>query len=229
MDHIQNKQREIRENIFKSYNTPDLEKSEENTLEKANNATIGEIREWGGKKYKKQANGKWMQVSDHGMTKQQHENKVAEHKATTLNDEVDYNDRKISERKWKNNEKALQHFDGDHAKEYDDNHFKEEKTKPLPKNIESFLSKFPDKANSWKVATDEIRDMARTAKELYNEHELDVYHDDEEKGLKPLNFRELKTPSEWNTQGKKYIREVYSKMSDKTKKKFEESFSHWFK
>jgi hypothetical protein len=34
-------------------------------------ASIGEIREWGGKKFKKQPNGKWVEVSEHGMTKKQ--------------------------------------------------------------------------------------------------------------------------------------------------------------
>lgn len=39
-------------------------------------AAIGEIREFGGKKYKKQANGKWLEVSEHGMTKKHYEEKL---------------------------------------------------------------------------------------------------------------------------------------------------------
>lgn len=42
-------------------------------LEKGKRANIGEIREWSGKKYRKEANGKWLEVSEHGMTKKEHE------------------------------------------------------------------------------------------------------------------------------------------------------------
>lgn len=97
----------------------------------------------------------------------------------------------------------------------------------LPANAEAFLSQFPDNAASWADATDEIRDMARTAKEYYNEITLDVLSEDP-KGLKPLDFRSLKTPSQWNTQGKKYIRDTYKKMNAQAREQFLERFSHWF-
>lgn len=95
--------------------------------------------------------------------------------------------------------------------------------------IDKIFEKYPDNATSWAQADDAIRDMARTAKEYYNELDLDLTSKEVEegKGLQPLNFRELKTPSEWNIQGKKYIREAYSKMSDSTKKAYIENFSHW--
>ena len=35
-------------------------------IQKGKAAVTGEIREWGGKKYKKQANGKWLEVSEQG-------------------------------------------------------------------------------------------------------------------------------------------------------------------
>ena len=39
-------------------------------------ATAGEIHEWNGKKYKKQPNGKWLEVSEsHGMTGREHQMK----------------------------------------------------------------------------------------------------------------------------------------------------------
>jgi hypothetical protein len=47
-------------------------------IEKSRAATIGEIREWSGRKYKKQANGKWVEVSEHGMTKKEHHTKAKE-------------------------------------------------------------------------------------------------------------------------------------------------------
>ena len=42
-------------------------------LQKGKSAMIGEIREWQGKKYKKQSNGKWVEVSEQGMTRKEHE------------------------------------------------------------------------------------------------------------------------------------------------------------
>lgn len=41
-------------------------------IQKGKAAVTGEIRTWNGKKYKKQPNGKWMEVSEHGMTKEEH-------------------------------------------------------------------------------------------------------------------------------------------------------------
>lgn len=75
-----------------------------------------------------------------------------------------------------------------------------------------FLKQFPDDAKSWAKATDEIREIARSVKEYYNEFE--------NKKIAPLDFRTLRTPSDWNSKGKKYILKVYDKMSDKTKKEF---------
>lgn len=53
-------------------------KSSDNII-KAHAASIGEIRKWGDKSYKKQANGKWMEVSEHGMTKKEHEESGTNH------------------------------------------------------------------------------------------------------------------------------------------------------
>ena len=96
---------------------------------------------------------------------------------------------------------------------------KEKGKSELPKRIETFLSQFPDNATKWGQATDEVRDMARLSKEYYNEMDLDVLADDP-KALKPLDFKALKTPSEWNTKGKKYIRDTFNKMSSNTQKEF---------
>jgi hypothetical protein len=42
-------------------------------ISKGKKATIGEIRTWNGKKFKKQSNGKWLMVSGDDMTKKEHE------------------------------------------------------------------------------------------------------------------------------------------------------------
>jgi hypothetical protein len=50
-------------------------KKGEGMIEKSHKANVGEIRVWNGKKMKKQANGKWLEVSDKGMTKREHKEK----------------------------------------------------------------------------------------------------------------------------------------------------------
>lgn len=96
--------------------------------------------------------------------------------------------------------------------------------------LHKFLSKFPDNATSWPQATEEIRDLARGARETLTEIDLDMLYDEWETNPdapQPLDFRILKTPSEWNTQGKKYILDTYNKMSDQAKATFFDRFDHW--
>ncbi len=80
------------------------------------------------------------------------------------------------------------------------------------RELESYLDEFPDDAQSWAQATDEIQDLAREAKECYNSFAEDVVF--------ALDFRNFSTPAEWNREGKKYIIRVYKKMSPKAKRKF---------
>lgn len=51
----------------------------EQEFEKSKAATIGEVHTWGGKKYKKTGNGKWVEVSEHGMSKKEHKDKEEDH------------------------------------------------------------------------------------------------------------------------------------------------------
>lgn len=48
-------------------------------------ATIGEIRDWNGKKFKKQNNGKWIEVSEYGYTKETHERFANDNRVDTSN------------------------------------------------------------------------------------------------------------------------------------------------
>lgn len=57
-------------------------------IEKSKSAVTGEIREWSGKKYKKQPNGKWLEVSEHGMIKTEHE-EIADQKKKEAMEEGD--------------------------------------------------------------------------------------------------------------------------------------------
>lgn len=97
----------------------------------------------------------------------------------------------------------------------------------MKNQIEKFLAKFPDNATCWSQATDEIRDLARTAKEIYNELELSLTDVEVEvgKGLQPLNFRSFSKPSQWNTLGKQYILDTFDKMGDRAKRIFFNRFS----
>jgi len=83
-----------------------------------------------------------------------------------------------------------------------------------------FLGKFPDNTESWKYATDEVRDIARAAKEHYNEHERE--------NIGPCDFRIIKTPYKWNMAGKKYILDVYDRMSVETRKSFDDYLKLYF-
>ena len=101
---------------------------------------------------------------------------------------------------------------------------------PVYKKLEKFLAKFPNDAKSWAQATEEIRDMAREAREIYTETDFDMTFDEWEtnpKAPQPLDFRAIKTPSEWNTKGKEYILNTLDKMSNEAKDRFAKRFSGW--
>jgi len=83
-----------------------------------------------------------------------------------------------------------------------------------------YLNNFPKNAESWRQATDEVRDIARMARITY----LEV----DEKEYEPLDFKTLKTPAEWNTLGREYITDMYNRMSDEAKKEFLDAFEHTF-
>lgn len=72
------------------------------------------------------------------------------------------------------------------------------------------LSKeFPPNATSWGQATDEVRDLARYARESV--------------GLgkeRAVNFRKCDTPAKWNTQGINAIIKFYEMMNDEQKTEF---------
>jgi hypothetical protein len=87
-------------------------------------------------------------------------------------------------------------------------------------NLLEYLNNFPKNAESWRQATDEVRDIARMARITY----LEV----DEKEYEPLDFKTLKTPSEWNTLGREYIIDMYNRMSDEAKKEFLDAFEHTF-
>jgi hypothetical protein len=97
--------------------------------------------------------------------------------------------------------------------------------------LDAILAEFPDDATSWKDATDEIRDVARMAREIYTEFDLDRSLGDWETDRtlpQPLDFRSLKTPADWNTQAKKYIVRLWHKMSQQAKDELITRVSSWF-
>lgn len=100
----------------------------------------------------------------------------------------------------------------------------------LDSYLESIFSEFPNDAKSWAESTEELRDIARSAKEHYNYIDLNLIDDEVEsgKGIQPLDFRKLNTPSEWNTKAKEYIKMVVNKMSDSTKEQFYDDIKDMF-
>lgn len=109
---------------------------------------------------------------------------------------------------------------------YDTTSQKSKTEHPLHKKLDSFLNKFPDNATSWSQATDEVRDLARSAREHHNEYDLNVSEDDS-KAAQSLNWREMKTPAEWNSKGKKFIKEMVGKMGKEAKDAFMKRHSEW--
>ena len=87
-------------------------------------------------------------------------------------------------------------------------------------NLLEYLNWFPYDAKSWGQATDELRDIARMARITF----LEV----DEKESPALDFKTLKTPTEWNTQGRFYITGIYNIMSDEAKKEFLDAFEQTF-
>lgn len=83
------------------------------------------------------------------------------------------------------------------------------------KLVTKFLKRFPTDADSWANATDEVRDLARSAREIYAEFDLNVDPEgDDNRLLKAVDFRKIKTPSEWNTKGREFIMKALGLMSD---------------
>ena len=86
--------------------------------------------------------------------------------------------------------------------------------------IEKFLEQFPTDATSWKEATDEVRELARTSREM-----LDEYDDIK---VEAVDFTAIRTPAEWNTLGREAILRNYDMMRPRTQILFYERFEDWF-
>lgn len=76
------------------------------------------------------------------------------------------------------------------------------------KDMKVFLDKFRDDETSWKGATDELMDIARLTREYLEEYDNIK--------VEEINFKRLKTPSEWNTTWKRYISDNLKQMSAST-------------
>lgn len=86
--------------------------------------------------------------------------------------------------------------------------------------IEKFLERFPKDAACWSQATDEVRDMARKVRELLEEYEGVI--------VESVDFRAVKTPAEWNAEGREFILTNFDRMTDRTKERFYDYFREWF-
>ena len=68
---------------------------------------------------------------------------------------------------------------------------------------------YPANATGWNQATDEVRDMSRYARE-----ELELGEDS------ALDFRRLRTPSDWNREGVASIVSFYERMTPRQREGF---------
>lgn len=73
----------------------------------------------------------------------------------------------------------------------------------------AIAAQFPPDATCWSRATDEVRDMARWARETLNLGEEYA-----------ANFRAFTTPSQWNRAGTDAIVRFYERMSEAQRVKF---------
>jgi len=78
--------------------------------------------------------------------------------------------------------------------------------------ISKFLDQFPKDATTWKLATDEVRDISRMSRRYLS--------DMQNIEVPAVDFTEIKTPSEWNTKSKESIVANIGKMNDTTRKEF---------
>lgn len=76
--------------------------------------------------------------------------------------------------------------------------------------------RFPRNATCWSQATDEIRDMARDARQM-------LEHED------PIDFRNIHSPAAWNQQGTDYIIMKYLLMRPPMRRAFFDRFAHWLR
>lgn len=87
------------------------------------------------------------------------------------------------------------------------------------REISGFMKKYPDNATSWAQADDGMRDLSRIARETINEQQG--------MNIESMNFREFKTPAEWNKKSKAFVKKVYKKMTPETKKVFFKYFKQY--
>lgn len=86
----------------------------------------------------------------------------------------------------------------------------------MRRKIAKFLEQFPTNTTSWADATDEVQDMARTAREFLEEFEGVI--------VEPVDFCAVKTPAEWNAKGRAFILACYDRMKEDTRKNYDEWF-----
>lgn len=77
-------------------------------------------------------------------------------------------------------------------------------------------NQFPIDTVSWARATDEVRDMSRGAREVLG---LDEAH--------AVNFRIIRSPSEWNQKGIESIVRFFGQMTEVQQREFTDRFSNW--
>lgn len=86
--------------------------------------------------------------------------------------------------------------------------------------VSNFFKQFPRNAKNWADATDEVKEIARLARETYEE--IDGVK------IQPIPWKSLSSPSEWNSKYQDYTFKVYSKMSEAAKTEFVRQAKQYF-
>ena len=92
------------------------------------------------------------------------------------------------------------------------------------KNIEKFLDKFPDDANSWSQATDELPDLHNDLADYFPGYKGNIFTN--AGGTLPMKVRS--SPANRNTIHKRAIRNLIPKLSDADFDKFYADHKEWF-
>lgn len=95
----------------------------------------------------------------------------------------------------------------------------------VPNVFRKLVKAFPISADSWRDATDELREIVRDCRKWYNEVVLDAVESDEDDDnntqvLRSMDWRSFKTPSEWNTKGINELVRIYNMLPPNEQKRF---------
>lgn len=83
----------------------------------------------------------------------------------------------------------------------------------MRRNLIDFLNRFPVDADCWSQAGDEIRELARTVRECYNDFALESNRST----VDAVDFFSITSPAEWNMKARHFILRYWHHLPDRDK------------